>query len=211
MIGNTKYLMGKLNSMHLLTQLSIRTDTILLGPVYAILLILAFSATAFAWDFPEDHRRKGYKFELGAGLGTLGSTSTGEENLIGLQTDMRIGYATSEKLRFHYTGKQFWYRNDKKFLTFAHPSLGATYYLTPNRRSFYISVGVGASIAFMVSDGMPFIGGATGTSAAVGFGYEFSTQHSIEMHFLLADYQQIDSNVWNLMLTVNVSNGNRNR
>lgn len=177
---------------------------------FALLMGFVFSITnsAFAWD----GKRKGFLLGIGAGAGLESFKYTRFSFYYGLQpgdrfykpafmTDFKIGYAPTNQIALYWMSKVAWFTNNILTLN-GMGGIAISYYLRPNKSTFYVSAGYGYSTWGTSETGTQY-----GTGISIGGGYEFSRHWSVETNLSFGTPKFSDNSSMNTMalrVTLNV-------
>jgi hypothetical protein len=155
------------------------------------LMFLSCSAEAF------DGQKPGFIMGFGCGPGYVIEDVTRFSHLLGVVTDLKIGYAFSDRFLLFYNGRQFWTESSDRFYTVAYPSVGSIYFLRDASPALFLSGGVGISLG-VVENGSTF----GGLSGQCGIGYEFGRHAYVELNLVAT--HTFRGSVYNMALTLNI-------
>jgi len=170
-----------------------------MNPFRASLLFLTLSAAAAAEAGALGGGRQGFVLGFGAGGGTVTSKIASDSNT-GLQTDLKIGAGISPRLLVHYSGKQFWIKENGDFFTLATPMAALTYYARDTSPSVLVSWGAGPALAAAIWQDE--LGAALGVGTFAGVGYEVAPHWEVEFNVLRSQFVQ--EGLWSFSLTLNL-------
>ena len=151
-----------------------------------------------------DGQRRGFLLGFGAGIGSVAAGEVVKPDIIGLQTDLKLGWGISDQWQVLYSGKQIWWSSEDVFVTGAFPSVGAAYYLKPNAPSIFVTGGVGGWIlgaaARDIGVGVAFLG----PGGFVGAGYEIGRHICLELDAGVGALPSADAGFGHVALTLSI-------
>ena len=157
-------------------------------------LLLTLLGVGPAWAF--DGQRTGFVLGFGTGPSYFDENPAGTEvGSWGLKLDTKIGFAPSDRIQLHYSGRNHIGRSE----LFWQPSVLAFYYLEPTAPSLLFAVGTGFSYRTEIESN----GDRHGYAILGGIGYEFVPY----VYFEFDVAKTVDTTFasdWNLSLTLGI-------
>jgi hypothetical protein len=174
-----------------------------------VALCLALSALPDSTAIAFDGQRKGFVLGFGAGptLYNAWDYDDGGSTIsaLGIQTNLKVGYAFSEQWQLYYAGQQGWLFTDGYLLSLLMPSVGFSRYFSPETNSAYLTAGAGPMFFAVTSIEYGGFGAAVGgASGFLGLGYEFAKHWSVEGNVIGTLLVETDIALIGFAVTVNV-------
>jgi hypothetical protein len=145
-----------------------------------------------------DGRREGFILGFSAGPGLLHQFGAGAQT--GLQTELRIGKARSDRTSIFYSGRQFWHFDDDVFYTEAYPMVGVARYQRPESPSTFYGGGGGLALIGGVAGEVAVL--SAGPAAYVSAGYEVAPHLHIEFAAIGSYLPSAKAGLINLQITL---------